>query len=512
MLIKFLSIYLFAGVLLLSFMFVYAFLRGRSGYAKALGALCLSIQVYLLGYLLEINVTPMEDMIFWNQIQYFGVPFFPAWWLVVSILYTDRGRMLKGFGAFAVFAVPVLTFVLRLTNDSHFLYYSRIQMNRIGDYTFLLLSKGPFYYLQMVYALIALILCTFFYFQRYRKSIGNERIQFRLFLAASILPYAALGLIMGDFGGTGIDYTALILPPCILLILLALTRYNFLDIKALARERVFRDTDLGLLLLNRSYRVVDYNESSKGFFQWFGIQIREDSLESLLAPRPELMASIVGQTDQIVHVDTTNGMRSVSIRSTPFRNNTETLGYQVTFEDVTERELLNHRLVEMANTDGLSGLNNRRRFRELGEEAYQRSVRYREKLAVLMMDLDYFKAINDTYGHSAGDQVIKEFSGMMAREFRGTDITGRMGGEEFAVVMLYADRETARLKAEGLRSEVETFVFRHDGEQMHLTVSIGIAVLNGDIDDFDMLLSQADQALYQAKDRGRNRIVVFGRE
>ena len=245
MLINFLNIYLFAGVLLLTFMFVYAFLRGRSGYAKALGALCLSIQIYLLGYLLEINVSPMEDMIFWNQIQYFGIPFFPAWWLVVGILYTERGRLLKGWGGAAVFAVPVLTFILRLTNDSHHFYYSKIQMNQIGDYTFLLLSKGPFYYVQMLYAFIALVLCTFFYFQRYRKSVGSERIQFRLFLIASILPYLALILIMTDLGGTGIDYTALILPPCILLILLALTRYNFLDIKALARERVFRDTDSG---------------------------------------------------------------------------------------------------------------------------------------------------------------------------------------------------------------------------------------------------------------------------
>jgi diguanylate cyclase (GGDEF) domain len=151
--------------------------------------------------------------------------------------------------------------------------------------------------------------------------------------------------------------------------------------------------------------------------------------------------------------------------------------------------------------DSLSGLNNRRRFRELGEEAFQRAVRYGEKLTVLMMDLDHFKRINDTYGHSAGDQVIKEFSDMMAHEFRGTDITGRMGGEEFAVVMLYTDGETALQKAEGLRAEVETYGFRHENHSMKLTVSIGIAELNADILDFDMLISQADRALYQAKER-----------
>lgn len=167
-------------------------------------------------------------------------------------------------------------------------------------------------------------------------------------------------------------------------------------------------------------------------------------------------------------------MRSLSIRSMPFRNHHETLGYQVIFEDVTERELLNNQLVEMANMDGLSGLNNRRRFRELGEEAYQRAGRYREKLVVLMMDLDHFKGINDTYGHSAGDQVIKEFSAMMAHEFRGTDITGRMGGEEFAAVMLYADGETALQKGEGLRAEVEAYGFQHENHLMKLTVALAL--------------------------------------
>ena len=156
-------------------------------------------------------------------------------------------------------------------------------------------------------------------------------------------------------------------------------------------------------------------------------------MEALLEAHPKLMDSIGNQKDQIVQLESPEGMRSVSIRSMPFRNQHETLGYQVIFEDVTEREALNRRLVEMANIDGLSSLNNRRRFRELGEEAYQRAVRYEEKLAVLMMDLDHFKKINDTYGHSA-------------------------------------------------------------------------------VLDFDMLISQADRALYQAKEQGRNRVVVFGRE
>ena len=86
MIIKFISIYLFIGVLLLSFMFVNSFVRGKSSYAKAFGALSLTLQVYLLGYLVEINAGSLQEMYFWNQVQYSGIPFFPALWLVVSML------------------------------------------------------------------------------------------------------------------------------------------------------------------------------------------------------------------------------------------------------------------------------------------------------------------------------------------------------------------------------------------------------------------------------------------
>lgn len=509
MLIKGISIYLFIGVMLLSIMFVNSFSRSRSSYAKALGILSFTLQIYLLGYLMEINSESLKGMIFWNKIQYFGIPFFPALWLVVSMLYTGRGKYLKGFGGFAIFVIPLMTLVIRLTNDWHHLFYSHIELRQFGEMRIMLLTKGPWYILHSVFILIALVLCSWFYFQRYRKSTGHEKMQFRLLLLASVLPYIALILDTVNLGGAGIDYTALILPPCILLINLALLRYNFLEIQVLARERVFEDSATGLILLNRFNRIVDFNTASILFFRWFDVQImKEEQLDALLKDQQELLESIKRFEDKVFHLVIEEEDRYVHINVKGVPNNEEMAGLLVTFEDITEREQLRRRLIEMASTDELSGLNNRRRFGECAEEAFQRAYHYHGPISLLMLDLDNFKMINDTFGHLIGDAVIQDFSEMLSASFRETDISGRMGGEEFAVVMLNTSTTEAYQKSEYFRQTVERKTMIFGEREVRVTVSIGVAELNEETQSLEALLNRADFALYEAKKRGRNCTVI----
>lgn len=507
---KVISIYLFVGVMLLSFTFVYSFLRGKSSYAKVLGALSVTLQIYLLGYLVEINSSTLSEMLFWNQIQYFGIPFFPPLWLVVSMLYTGRGKYLEGYKSVLLFAIPLITFLMRLTNGHHYLFYSKIELQQTNGMNLMLLTKGPWYLVQTGYVLITLILCTMIYFQRYRKSIGDEKIQFRLLFLASTLPYVALILVMMNLGGIGIDYTALILPPCVFLINLALSRYNFLEIKVLARERVFEDSGAGLVLLNRFYHIVDVNEAGATFFRWMKTPLKENRLDKVLQGQPDILDCIRHSGEKVFHLEVEGEVRYISVNARAIQNKEETVGFLVTFEDVTEKELLRHKLIEMAGTDELSGLNNRRRFREHANEACQRAMRHDEKISVLMLDIDYFKKINDSFGHQAGDDAIRIFAEMLALTFRGTDIIGRMGGEEFAVIMAHADAEMAYRKAELFRRMVEEKTLNFDDQQVHITVSIGVAELNEATPNFDVLINRADNALYEAKRTGRNRTVVEG--
>lgn len=509
MIVKLLSLYLFIGILFLTFMFVYSFMRGKSSYSRVLGILSLSLQIYLLGYLLELNAASLEEMFFWNQIQYFGIPFFPVLWLMVSMLYTGNGAYMKGWRSLALFAVPITTFVIRLTNGSHHLYYSQVELKVFDQIQLMLLIKGPWYLVQMAYVLFALVLCSWFYFKRYRGSIGEERIQFRLLLIASILPYLSLVLGTFNFGNLGIDYTALILPPCVFLINVALTQYNFLDIKSLAWERIFQHSETGMLLMNKTLQILDYNPACSQYFLWFGVQLKKEYVSELLRDQPKLLKGILDGDDDIYTQQIEGETRFFSLKTNSVHNNKAVVGYLMTIEDVTEREMMKGKLIEMANTDELSGLKNRRSFNEYAKAYFERALRYGDTLTILMMDIDHFKKINDVYGHHVGDQVIKAFAGTLQRIFRGTDVIGRMGGEEFAVIMINTTPEQGLEKAEQFRIEIAKEPIQIEGQAVSVTVSIGIAELDTKSQTIDQVINHADQALYEAKMGGRNQTAKY---
>jgi len=166
--------------------------------------------------------------------------------------------------------------------------------------------------------------------------------------------------------------------------------------------------------------------------------------------------------------------------------------------------------IEAAITDGLTGLHNRRYMEShLGKLVEQAAAR-NKPLAVLVLDIDFFKSINDNHGHDCGDEVLREFAIRVRKSIRGIDLACRMGGEEFVVVMPETDMAVAATVAERLRRKIagEPFPIEQGKKQIDVTISIGIATLEASNDQAAQLLKRADQALYRAKRDGRNRVVA----
>jgi diguanylate cyclase len=169
-----------------------------------------------------------------------------------------------------------------------------------------------------------------------------------------------------------------------------------------------------------------------------------------------------------------------------------------------ELKMANRIADHIARTDELTGINNRRAFMELGEQTTRLCQRQRQPLSALLLDVDHFKQINDTYGHSAGDLVLKQIGSLMAQQFRAADVCGRIGGEEFAVLLADTDTQAATSVANKFRQEVANATLQWQGHTLQVTVSIGVASHNADL---STLLQRADAAMYQAKNSGRNRVV-----
>ena len=171
---------------------------------------------------------------------------------------------------------------------------------------------------------------------------------------------------------------------------------------------------------------------------------------------------------------------------------------------------LNVQLERLAMTDELTGILNRRSFFSRGAEEINRFLRYQAPLTLLILDIDGFKKINDTYGHMAGDQVLKDCVSALQRNLRRTDILARLGGEEFGIILQNTGKKNASVAAEKLRRAVEKqFCVVNEGQTVNVTVSIGVATANDEVQSFETLLRNADAALYQAKDLGRNRVFLM---
>ena len=187
------------------------------------------------------------------------------------------------------------------------------------------------------------------------------------------------------------------------------------------------------------------------------------------------------------------------------------LVYDVTEQALGKRgmEHLNEELKTASRVDGLTGLYNRRYWQERFDEMHKLCVRREKPSTALMLDIDHFKRINDTYGHQAGDKVIKMLAALIKRCVRETDLAGRYGGEEFAIILNDSSVEDAKVVAERIRQLAQRLVVEHEGESISFTVSLGLAQFSPDFKGAMAWLECADQALYEAKENGRNQYRIY---
>ncbi len=178
-------------------------------------------------------------------------------------------------------------------------------------------------------------------------------------------------------------------------------------------------------------------------------------------------------------------------------------------QDITERKRLENELVRQANEDMLTGISNRRRFYDLAGREMLRGRRYHDPMVLLMLDIDHFKQINDTFGHAVGDEALRRMAAACRSELRAIDLFGRIGGEEFGVLLIRTNPVTGRQVADRLRQSVAQCILTTDKGVVKFTVSIGGVVFSGNDLSLDQRLKQADDALYRAKSSGRNRIELM---
>lgn len=506
------SLYLLVAAIITCFFTAYILTRGRSSYIRIFSALVFCCCIYLLGYLLEFCSTDLEQMYFWNQIQYFSIPFFACLWLLVALLYTKRISILRGWHFTLLFLIPLLTFFFRLTNSFHHLYYQAWEVQQFNGHALLILEKGPWYYVHTVYIFLAMICTNILYYLEYRRSSRYDQFRCLILLTASLLPCMGIVLNIYFFRELGIDYAALFIPISIILMIIATLKYDFLEIKILADEAIFDKNSDGMVLLDKKLRVMDYNKAAQNIFFALGIRLQNYPVENILGRQQELLEIMKSEDSREFHFNQGGQDKFFEISSVVLNNSSErNVGMLKSIRDITVRKKLQESLKFLATIDGLSGLCNREHFMHLARMEFERVKGSNQVFSLMMMDVDYFKTINDTEGHAAGDQVIREMGRLIPQGFKNTDIFGRLGGDEFMVLMTNTSLDEARLVVEKFRETVEKTRVVYQNQEIRLTISAGLVSYFPEAQGVEELLKYADEAMYQSKTLGRNRCQVAKR-
>lgn len=485
-------------------------IRTLSGaaYTKTALYLCFAICFYILGYVMELNSGTPAQILFWNKVQYLGIPFVSALWLTTALIYTGHFSRHKKALLAAIYVIPFVTFILRLTNDAHHLYLASVGFKHELGGLFIVKEMGPWMYVQLVHSISMIFIAMGLLVWDSLKEPVRQWGKIALIALATFFAVAGLTLTVTKPAGFQIDYTALYLPFTCVMMIVAIGRYDLLEAKSVARQMVFEAGGDAIFMLNPQSRILDSNRSAKKLLRELDIRPETAAAASLFEGWPDLLAAMEKTEPTIVKLTIKDRDRWYDVTTEDIGEGKLLRGRIKTLRDVTDIYQLNEELSRLAMTDELSVLSNRRAFLKIGKEWIARSEIHGTSLHLLMMDLDFFKDVNDRYGHPTGDLVIHEFSQILKEHFGEGALIARLGGEEFAVMIENVPDESLQAQVDTLLDKAERHTYHYFGSTFHVTVSVGMTK-RAPGEQLDGMMSLADKALYLSKDKGRCCVTVL---
>jgi len=440
----------------------------------------------------------------WASFRYLGVAFTPlAFFRLSQEFGADRMARLKG-AMLLLGGAELLVCLLAFTNDSHHLLWSGY---RIGVHGQMVRLHGPAYagILLLNYSLFLAaslrMVRAIFQFPRHYWKMGI------LLLLAIAVPFVFSLAYTLKLSPPGIDPTPMGLSFTGLALALGLLRTRLLDIAPVARELLVERMREGILVFDGIGRLVDFNPAA-GRILGRNPEIGELAIR-LEPPWDRLAFLLTPGQDARQELSPAQGVWFEARVSALQAVASPRMGHMVSLYDISDRKEMESRLELLATRDVLTGLPNRRRVSDVLRRELARCAGEGLELALLMLDIDHFKRVNDTKGHAAGDRVLVRMGSLLESFARGPECAGRWGGEEFVVLLPDCSPEKAKARAEQLRRLVSQDGIEWEGETIRCTASIGLAMFPEHGRDEDALLSRCDAALYRSKREGRDRVSIM---
>jgi diguanylate cyclase (GGDEF)-like protein len=476
--------------------------------AKAFVALMAAFAVYSFGYAFELADPTLNGKLFWIHVEYAAIPFLPAFWLLMVFQYAGYTFLLRKRFVALIFLIPAVIFAAVHTNQYHHLFYAATRLSTDAPFPSLSFVSGPLYQLHMVYTNFAIAVGDVIYLSLVLNTKSIYRKQAAIMLGGTLLPWAVYGAYILALIPWHLDPNPFTFSVVGLVYALGLFKYRMLELVPMARATVFDRMKNGILVFDSFGSLIDFNRASTIVFPFLSSASIGQHAACLFSSHKDLLFLYedTAHDSGDIRIEHENRQRvySVSISAVSRRNTTLCRIFE--FGEITRQADLLEKMKAIASIDELTGIWNRRFLLELGGNEIARILRTKRAATVIIADIDHFKKINDTYGHSTGDLVLKKFSAYVSGCLRGSDIFGRYGGEEFVIIFPETPPKIAMEIAHRIKAGIEAAAFGSDDTPIRVTASFGIygEELLSSVCTINEMIELADRALYRAKAGGRN--------
>ena len=489
------------------FIGVYALFRSQSSKRNYFLLMQTLIIVYLAGYLLELTSTMVGEAFTAVRVLYIG-GFFVAPLALFFVADYCNIKIHPLFVKTPMLLLSLASVLAMWTTNIHGLVYVDYSFDRAVT-NHLVFTPGLLYYLMRVFPIFCMFMTLAILLSRIRKWKNKYRKRLLIFLYCALIPSvsetAYLISIIAGINIHHINFTPHSLAAMSFFLYLGVMRFNIFEIISSATVSAMDYIKEGFILVDDDNNYLSSNPAALEMFPDI-THLSKGVAVFYLRDWPEELET------------TENGSVEFSIKGkelkyfrasvSPVYTKSQALVAKIIiFSDTTDSVILMKELESAASNDGLTGLYNRKHFSQLADADIKRAFRMKQSVYAGLLDIDYFKKINDTYGHHAGDIVLKETAGIIRQTIRSYDLVGRYGGEEFSFLISDMEpREVLKL-VERIRENMEKHGTAYEGKTIKATCSIGLTkFVEGDT--LESALKKADVALYAAKNAGRNQVKI----
>ncbi len=456
--------------------------------------------------MLAYSTVDLSDRLIWSKLAYLGVNTVAPLLLIFLFNYPIAKFTVSKRNKALLFLVPFLTIISVFTNELHHWYWTGYSLisSEMNVYLF---QHGVIYWVALTYNYLCGLASIFLMISIMRDYQGLYHSQAFVLLLSSVFPFIA-GLLY-SFGTTpfpGLDYLPLAYTIGGLGLVICVVFFRMLDIVPIGRNLMVEKMEMGLIVIDDKNHIVDINPAAQQLLSPRKVKIG-DMIEKAGEEISNNVINAIPNSEIEISADQT---RVLDLATTTLKNHSGMIiGKMGILRDVTENHQLRKQLQEMATHDPLTGLPNRRLFYDRLSYAIADAKRGKRKFALLSLDLDRFKEINDLYGHAIGDQVLIEIGRRISKTLREVDTISRFGGDEFVVLLRdIRSQKNVTLCANKILSELrKQFILSEN--KIQISASLGVAIYPDDSHKLEDLLNKSDQALYFAKASGKDNFKCY---